>query len=67
MPVEDDGLDVGFTTFADGCFHCPPEFVGGKLVRQRIKPRGQWMCCVKCGGSYGEVPSGVKGGSDDAR
>lgn len=52
--------DQGYSSFADGCNVCPTEFVDDKPVRQRIEPRGQWMCCVKCGGNYGEVPAGVK-------
>jgi predicted SprT family Zn-dependent metalloprotease len=57
--VEEEGDDVGFTTFDYGCNACPTKFVNGKSVRERIEPRGRWMCCVRCGGSYGEVPAGV--------
>lgn len=56
MSVEEDSLDVGFTTYDYGCNVCPTKFVDGKPVRVRIEPRGRWMCCVKCGGSYGEAP-----------
>lgn len=62
--VEEDGHDVGFTTFDYGCTYCLPDFVDGKPVRQRIEPRGKWMCCVKCGGSYGEVPAAAAAPSD---
>lgn len=47
--------DVGYSNFVDGCNVCPTKFVDGKPVRERIEPRGKWMCCVRCGGSYGEV------------
>jgi hypothetical protein len=56
MPVEEDALDVGFTTYDYGCNACPTKFEDGQPVRERIEPRGKWMCCVKCGGSYGSVP-----------
>lgn len=58
IAVENDCEEVGFTSMADGCFACPPlRWEGGQPVRPAIVQRGQWMCCERCGGSYGPAPS----------
>jgi predicted SprT family Zn-dependent metalloprotease len=62
MPVEEDGLDVGFTTYDYGCNVCPNKgWDGDKPIRYAIVQRGNLMCCERCGGCYGSVPAGVMG------
>jgi hypothetical protein len=57
--VEEDGLDVGYSSIEDGCMACAPTFIDGEPVYPSIKPQGRWLRCVKCGGGYGPVPDGV--------
>ena len=56
MSEQNDCEEQGFSRIEDGCFACAPTFVDGQPVRPRIEPRGAWLCCVKCGGSYGPAP-----------
>lgn len=64
--VEEDGQDVGFTSYDYGCNVCPNKgwTADGKPIRYAIVKRGNLMCCERCGGCYGSAPDAGVGGTD---
>ena len=51
---------IVYTDLRDGCYACGPDHSNGSK-RPRLVPRGQWIVCEKCGGSYADAtPENVR-------